>query len=228
MFHALLRSGKVPLSLLAQLGLRGDLLPQSLDLFELATDTGNGHRLGRVIPNIQISGATVVMHAHRSRSIQLFVLLDHLLRDLALEVLRGAPRREDALRNILAVVHHSLHLRSVEFTHGVSIVGAQMHTVAEEGRRYDLVVPEFIHCRLAAEAVEGVVRWLILGNQELRVASALPLGLMCAGTPCVDGVAHLTEVTHRIGIGCIDVGTVNHAGLEVLAALNAVVQTDVR
>lgn len=103
-----------------------------------------------------------------------------------------------------------------------------MQGVGEEGRRNNLVISELIHVRLASETVERVIGRLVLWYKVLGVALLGGAGhALVVSLPGVDSVAALAQIAHAVGVGSIHVGAVDHAGLEVLVALDSVVQAHV-
>jgi len=75
-----------------------------------------------------------------------------------------------------------------------------------------------------------VIGWLGLRNQELGVAQrVVTLGLLAlVYTPGVHCVTGLSEITHAVGVGSVNIGRVNHAALQVFVTLDSVVEAYVR
>jgi len=110
-----------------------------------------------------------------------------------MELFRATLGREDALGDVLSVIHHLLHLGSTEFA-DVASVGLFSALFLSGTETVHTVV--LSHLRVCLEAI--------------KVAAP---SLVRAKSPCVLSIAYHALITHTVGVRSIHVGTVNHARL---------------
>jgi len=87
------------------------------------------------------------VHSYAGRALHsaLHVFSLNGIRDLALEFICEGTGRENALTNILAVVHDLLDLGSVEISDLVTVISSQVLAVRQKSGRDHIVISELIH-----------------------------------------------------------------------------------